>query len=129
MPNRDYRVPSRCVKHGGPMLRHDEPPRGDLAPHKARGLCTRCYAREARCGTLTSWPSLMAGWTIKRQEVATYVEYLRDSLGLDPEKWAAEMGTSETALARRLYRAGRPDLARPLERINKQNRDARRMAA
>lgn len=125
---RDYQVPAMCVKHGGPMLRYDERTRNGVSAHKARGLCRRCYAQECRAGTLDRWPSLMAGRAIRRQDVAGYVEYLRDCLGLEPEKWVAEMGTTSFALARRLYRAGRPDLARPVERINKQIRKRRRSA-
>lgn len=118
MPDRDYIVPSRCLKHGGPMLRYDERTRNGVSAHKARGLCRRCYGQELRAGTLERWPSLMAGWSMRRQDVVGYVEYLRDTLGLEPEKWVADLGTTSVALARRLYRAGRPDLARLVERIN-----------
>lgn len=123
-----YRPPSKCASCRNRLLRYDRPVHGGLAPHKGRGLCQRCYSRELRAGTLGDWPPLLPGVMSKRLEVVAHVEYLRDELDLPPEKWAADLGTTTTALARRLYRAGRADLASPLERINKQNRSTRKAA-
>lgn len=117
-----YRPPDRCRKHGGPMLRYDHRTVNSMSAHKARGLCRRCYSQEVRRGTLANWPLLMPGWIETRRSVVSYVEYLRDSLGLEPVKWVAELGTTPAALSRRLYRAGRADLARPVERIAQRRR-------
>ena len=51
------------------------------------------------------------------------VEWLLSD-GVDPEQVAARVGSNVQAIARRLYRAGRHDLARPFERLAQQRRRA-----
>lgn len=106
-----------CARHGGPMLGWNEPLDGVRSQHQARGLCRSCYNKERRAGTLDRWKPLIEGMRGTRAEVAAHVAFLRDTLGMPPEKWAPEVGTTVSALARRMYRAGRPDLARPLQRM------------
>lgn len=92
------------------------PPDGVTVTHNGRGLCSTCLSRAQREGTLDNWPPVRISWVTARAELVAYIEQLRMT-GLPPESWAKDLGTTNSALARRLYRAGRPDLAREVERL------------
>lgn len=61
-----------------------------------------------------------------RDDLIEDVEWLASN-GIPPDQWPERLGTTTTALARRLYRYGRPDLARPVEVLRK--RDWRKKVA
>jgi ribosomal protein L37E len=70
-------------------------------PHAPRCVCPKCGTR--------------------RDAYAEEVEFLR-SCGLGDGEILRRLNTTATALSRALYRADRPDLARPFERIARGSR-------
>jgi hypothetical protein len=80
--------------------------------YQARGLCDGCYRKVTLAGRLHEYPS---EYTLSRERLLADVEHLA-STGLSPREWAADLDTTPAALARRLYRYGREDLARPVEK-------------
>ena len=60
---------------------------------------------------------------INAAEIAAEIAWI----GTSPEQAARQLGTTPAAIARRFYRAGRPELARPFERATRAAR--RRRAA
>lgn len=58
-------------------------------------------------------------------DLAIELDLINDS----PERAAQRLGTTPTALARRFYRAGMPEHARPFQRATKNTRKQRRDAA
>lgn len=94
--------------------RHCGRHRDQCQSYGCRGLCGRCYYRLNRDGLLDRYPVLRA---IDPKGFLAAVE--QATMVLPPEKWAADLGMADTALARRLYRYGRPDLARKVQRLIK----------
>jgi hypothetical protein len=64
----------------------------------------------------------MGRW--RRDKLLAEIERLQQ-IGLPPERWPADLGMTEAALARALYRAGRNELARPFNRTTAWARDNR----
>ena len=104
-----------CSGCGREMRKRGEPAdggRGGRPLYQARGLCDGCYRKVTLAGRVGEYPSEYA---LSRQRLICDVEHLA-STGLPPQKWAADLGMSTAALARRLYRYGRDDLARQVEK-------------
>ena len=66
----------------------------------------------------------MGRTTWRRDELLAEIEHLQ-LLGIPVESWPADLGISEAALARALYRAGERKLARPFARTLSRARDRR----
>jgi hypothetical protein len=104
------------------MREKGEPADGGRPLYQARGLCDGCYRKVTLAGRLHEYPSEYA---LSRQRLLADVEYLA-STGLSPQKWAADLGMTTAALARRLYRYGREDLARQVEKQRQRDYQAER---
>ena len=86
---------------------------------KARGLCGGCYTAVRRRARLEDYPYVKRS----RAEVVEEVEHTAGTRGV--EDIAAALGMSVQAVARTLYRAARPDLARPFSAAHQRERPAR----
>lgn len=83
--------------------------------HGGRGLCSVCHRRLQRAGELEDYP--------ERMTTPELVEEVSALLGSRPAESVLEaLGMSPASLSRRMYRAGRADLARPFESIAGHNR-------
>lgn len=83
--------------------------------HGGRGLCTVCHRRLQRAGELEDYP--------ERLTTPELVEEVSALLGSRPASSVLEaLEMSPASLSRRMYRAGRADLARPFEAIAGHNR-------
>lgn len=102
-----------CRSCSQPMRPGRTPPDGYTVCHHSRGLCGACYSREHKAGRVTMFPTTARNYQQERRHVVEAIEAMM-VVGLPPEKWCAELGTTPAALERRLYRSGRPDLARKL---------------
>ncbi|WP_166345002.1 hypothetical protein [Phytoactinopolyspora limicola] len=101
--------------------RHRHQANTGIMPHYARGLCGTCYHREKRAGRLDQWPTRSVLFEVYVADLEWLVQ-----TGESPEQWPTRLGTTAAALAKALYRHGRPDLARKVDRIAKRERGARR---
>lgn len=61
---------------------------------------------------------------MKRADVVADAEALRAG-GVPAEQWSERMGANAEAIKRALYRAGRPDLARPISAVAERQRRAK----
>lgn len=108
-----------CRKCNQPMRQRNSPDDGRRV-HKARGLCGSCYGVEQRTGTINRWATIGNTTAVldraERAAIVENVEFMQ-ATGAHPEWWAPRLGISHATLARRLYRAGRPDLGRHVNHI------------
>lgn len=79
----------------------------------ARGLCRPCYRRCMYRGILDQY-SAARDWQADREALADDVDTMLRSR--TPTEILSALSVSAAALSRRLYRCGRPDLARVFER-------------
>lgn len=109
----------RCLSCNCAMSRgRGKPPPGERK-HRARGLCSRCYQRERVAGRIHAWSLLPVERT--RHDPATCavcedVEWLA-SAGTPASEWPYRLDTTLASLAKHLYRYGKPELARRVERL------------
>lgn len=87
----------------------------DTVVHVGRGLCRGCYFRERH--RLDDWPLQGRPVSTVVEDVEWFVE-----CGESPEQWAVRLGMTAAGVAKALYRAGRPDLARQVGRIARRER-------
>lgn len=88
-----------------------------LSNRQKRTVCSKVCA--AKVG---------AAHSIKRNDRAEDVAELF-SWGVTPERVTERLGVTAGTLARSLYRAGRPDLAKPFEHLVNRDRWAKKRAA
>jgi hypothetical protein len=100
---------SRLADHPGTLL------------HVGRGLCSGCVYRVQRDGRLGDFPPLRGPESGFVEDVAVLV-----SSGADASTWPERLGSTPAAIARRLQRQGRHDLARPVESLISRERWAQR---
>lgn len=115
-----------CLVCDRPMARGRRKPPPGLATHRGRGLCSRDYQREKAAGRLQSWPRMPATRTTHDPAtcaVCEDVEWL-ESTGAHESEWAGRLGTTAASLAKHLYRYGKPELARRVERLYRAERKA-----
>lgn len=110
MSSDEVRSTERCRRCRNPMR---YPPSPGYRSHHARGLCSSCYGKARRNGTVDEWP------TLDRGNTAAFVEEILQVEHLPAEHVAARLGVDPGAIARRLYRAHRPDLARRFARAHR----------
>lgn len=95
--------------------------------HCGRGLCNRCYQQEYVAGTLDRWPvgnsPLQRCLSGQPCHFCQSVAELYES-GETPWLWARHFDVTAAAVARRLYRHRRPELARVIEPIAQAQRKA-----
>lgn len=111
----------QCRECGTPM-RPQRSPNDGRPTHHARGLCKRCYTAARRTGTIETYDVNR----LPLEDLVEDVEWMRDT-GENPINWARRVGMNNNALAQRLHRAGRRDLARLVDQAVRE--DKRRVAA
>ena len=92
-----------------------------MAPLTVKGTPRKTCS--LKCGAKYRGTRTLSSAATERRYVAEEVVHLLD-LGASPAAIVRALNTNPIALSRRLYRAGRPDLAKPFERIRHHSKRA-----